>query len=88
MTGALVKWKDMTAAQKIEAIELRPQWKLDRFADFEFWIKEDGHVSRRGGHHALTEEAFQRELKDWGSYRQKPDEPHAFKSCTFHLSKE
>lgn len=78
----LVEWKDMTEVQRSEAIELRPRWESEVFPNFAFWIKPDGSVSRRFGHHSLTEEAFQRQIKKLGGYRQKPDEPHAFNSGT------
>jgi len=72
----------------MEAVKLRPRWPLNRFKDFEFWIKEDGHVSQRGGHHSLTEEAYQAFIKKFEGYEQKPDEPHAFKGETFHFAPE
>jgi hypothetical protein len=56
----LVIWKEMTDAQRLEAIALRPKWHTSDFPNFAFWIRPDGHVSKRGGHHQLTEEAYQR----------------------------
>lgn len=58
----LVKWKDMTAAQRVEAVGLRPKWHTSDFPKFAFYIKADGHVSRRGGHHELTKEAYDAEM--------------------------
>lgn len=52
-----VPFNDLPLALKAEVAALRPKLKPDELPRFEFWIKPDGHVSRRGGHHQLTKEA-------------------------------
>ncbi len=84
----LVPWKSMTAAQRVEAIGLRPRWHLSDFPNFEFWIKADGHVSRRGGHHSISEAAHREFMKKFEGIRQHPDEPSAFRGETFHFAPE
>lgn len=59
VTMPYVEWKQMTPAQRQEAVKLRPNWHPLDFKNFAFWIKADTHVSRRGGHHELTEGAYQ-----------------------------
>jgi hypothetical protein len=47
----------MSEVQKAEAHGLRQKWDSKEFHRFRFWIKDDGHVSRRMGHHRLTQAA-------------------------------
>jgi hypothetical protein len=58
-----VRFDRMDASQQAEARALRPRLPAAEFANFEFWVKADGHLSRRGGHHQITEEAYQAILK-------------------------
>lgn len=86
-----VHWRDfekMTDAQKAEAIALRPKWSRNEFRRFNFWIKPDGHVSRRSGHHMLTREADDEltQLALGKSVRTKGDLSE-FITATFHTSK-
>lgn len=84
----LVLWKDMTPAQRVEAIKLRPKWHMSDFPNFEFWIKADGHVSRRGGHHRLTEEAYQRAKANMEAPpRSKGDLSNWKPGTTFHFDR-
>jgi hypothetical protein len=53
-----VPFARLTRLQRIEARELRPKWKHDEFIRFSFWICKDGHISKRLGHHELTEVAW------------------------------
>ena len=50
-----VNYADLTATQKREAILLRPKLAATDFPRFMFWVKPDGHISRKAGHHRLTE---------------------------------
>lgn len=79
-------WKDMTPAQRLEAIKLRPQWHMSDFPNFAFWIKADGHVSQRGGHHQLTEKAYQRAITNLNAApRSKGDLAEWKPGVTFHF---
>lgn len=57
--GRFVPFAQCTKAQRIEAIRLHPKWRPAEFNRMEFWIKPDGHVSRRAGHHTLTAAALE-----------------------------
>lgn len=84
----LVIWSEMTDAQRLEAIALRPKWHTADFPNFEFWIKSDGHVSRRGGHHRLTEEAYQRAKANFSASPRSNGDLAAWKpGTTFHFSR-
>lgn len=64
----------LSTEQQEEAFALRPSWKPTDFRLFEFWVKPDDHLSRRGGHHQLTEEGFKElNLKYFGDPRVKGD---------------
>lgn len=52
-----VPFTKLTAAQAKQAIRLRPKWNADDFNRMEFWVRSNGHVSKRAGHHQLTKEA-------------------------------
>lgn len=83
---AFVTWKAMSTAQRVEATRLRPNWRLDDFKDFAFWIKPDGHVSRRGGHHEMVEDAFQRIMERYTAEpRTKGDLGDWKPGVTFHF---
>lgn len=86
---SFVEWKRLTAAQKIEATQLRPRWHLTDFKDFAFWVKADGHLSRRGGHHEMTEGAYKRIVGRFSAPpRTKGDLAEWTGSPTFHLNRE
>lgn len=86
---AYVKWKDMTPAQRVEATKLRPHLHMSDFPRFAYWIKPDGHVSRRGGHHELTEEAYNAEI---AKYYGPPDDKGGLTKwkpgVIFHFSRD
>ncbi len=52
-----VDYEDLTASQKAEAdfLPWNDGWAARRW--FMFWVKPDGHVSRRNGHYTLNERA-------------------------------
>ena len=52
-----VPFSQLTAKQKMPARRLRPKWQDHDFTRMQFWVKPDGDLSRRTGHHTLTEEA-------------------------------
>ena len=52
---SFVNYTDLTITQKREAILLRPKWAATDFPRFMMWVKPDGHISRKAGHHRLTE---------------------------------
>lgn len=52
-----VDFGDLTPAQRAEALVMRPKWEREEFQRFAFWLKPDGHLSRRFGHHRLTNAA-------------------------------
>jgi hypothetical protein len=54
---AYVAFFRLTKPQRVQAIELRRGWRPSEFARTAFWVCADGHVSRRNGHHQLTDEA-------------------------------
>lgn len=60
---AYVRFDQMDALQQAEARALRPHWRAADLPNFEFWVKADGHLSRRGGHHQMTGQAYQAILK-------------------------
>jgi hypothetical protein len=86
------RWRDfelLTTAQQAEAISLRPKWSAEEFIRFKFWVKADGHVSRRAGHHQLTRTAGAAidAMLSGKSVRSKGDLA-GFKSAVFHLAPE
>ena len=85
----LVPYLKLTSAQRIEAVALRPKWHLRDFKNFAFWVKPDGHVSRRGGHHELLEGAYQSILARYAKpVRTKGDLSEWKPGVTFHFSKD
>lgn len=51
-------YAEMLEDEQAVARSLRSDWKLEEFPRFEFWVCKDGHISRKPGHHRLTETAF------------------------------
>jgi hypothetical protein len=51
-----VPFRLLSFAQAKEAIALRPKWNPLELRRFSFWVKADGHISKRNGHHTLTDE--------------------------------
>ena len=52
---SFIDFDKLTVAQQIEARAMRLKWPFpEEFLRFSFWIKPDGHLSRRAGHHQLT----------------------------------
>jgi hypothetical protein len=49
-----VNYVDLTPPQKSAAILARPKWSQETFARMMFWVRPNGHISRRAGHHQLT----------------------------------
>jgi hypothetical protein len=90
-TMGWVDWKALTAAQKTEAVRMRPTWKLSQFRDFEFWIRKDGHVSERrgGGSHQLSARACNDELRKYGDdVRTKGDLREWKPGVTYHFVRD
>lgn len=54
---AFVPFDNLSTGQKSEVIAVRLKWPLADLSRCEFWIKPDGHMSRKLGHHRLTKEA-------------------------------
>lgn len=54
--GVYVPFNELTTIQKEQAIGLRLKWPKAEFLRFQFWVKDDGQISRRAGHHTLTVE--------------------------------
>lgn len=53
-TSMFVDFVRLTTSQQSQARRLRPKWASDAFPRFAFWIRPNGMVSRRFGHHQLT----------------------------------
>jgi len=53
---SFVPFRLLTFEQANEAIALRPKWNPLELRRFKFWVKPNGHISRKKGHHTLTEE--------------------------------
>lgn len=53
-----IPYVHLTEGQQKEIQLLRPKWPAEEFPRFQFWVKPDGKMSRRAGHHSLTHEAF------------------------------
>jgi hypothetical protein len=86
---ALIPFAKLTTSQRIEAVALRPKWHLSEFKNFAFWVKVDGHIWRRGGHHQLLEGAYQSIMARYGrAPRSKGDLSDWKPGVTFHFSKE
>jgi len=51
---SFVDYLDLAPALQAEAHLLRPKWPLAELERFAFWLKPNGHLSRRAGHHRLT----------------------------------
>ena len=76
---------------EVQVLDARRGGKLAaRLSDFAFWVKADGHMSRKPGHHMLLEDAFLRisllcfddpDPSDKGGIRGN------FKTADFHLDK-
>lgn len=54
---AYVPYKRLTNEQAAAVRGLRPDWEPKQLVRFEFWVRKDGAVSRKKGHHQLTAEA-------------------------------
>ena len=83
-----VDWKQMTLTQKKEAIDLRPTFHPSDFGKFEFWIKPDGHVSKRrgGGSHRITDAEINLQIAKYkGEVRSKGDNRDWKPGVTFHF---
>ena len=53
---AFVPFRLLTFEQANEVIALWPNWNPFELRRFKFWVKPDGHISRKKGHHTLTDE--------------------------------
>ena len=85
---AYVEFKKLTPAQRVEAVKLRPRWHMADFKNFAFWVKADGHLSRRGGHHELLEGAYQAIIKRYEAPpRNKGDLAEWKPGVTFHFDR-
>lgn len=88
---AWVDWSKMTDKQRLEAIHMRPAWHLSDFRRFEFYVKKDGHVSRRrgGGSHQLSERGSKEILRGIAGedVRSKGDNREWKPGVTFHFDK-
>ena len=49
-----VPYKRLTSAQATAVRALHPDWEPKQLVRFEFWVKKDGTMSRKKGHHQLT----------------------------------
>jgi hypothetical protein len=84
-----VEWKRLTAAQKLEVVRLRPRWHMSDFKDFVFWVKPDGHLSRRGGHQQMTKDGYNRKMARYaGVPRSKGDLAEWKPGVIFHFNRE
>ena len=86
---AYVEWKKLMVAQRLEATKLRPKWHLSDFKNFAFWVKPDGHLSRRGGHHEMTKGAYDRIMARYAKLdRVKGDLADWKPGVTFHFDNQ
>lgn len=84
-----IAFNKLTTAQRLEAVKLRPKWHLTDFKNFAFWVRPNGHLSRRGGHHELLEGAYQSIMSRYGKpARSKGDLSDWKPGVTFHFSKD
>jgi hypothetical protein len=51
---SFVDFRELSPPLQAEAYLMRPKWPLDELERFAFWVKPDGHLSRRAGHHQLA----------------------------------
>jgi hypothetical protein len=87
--GRFVDFRDLTGLQRIEARSLRPKWKGADFLRMSFWVKPDGKISRRAGHHQLVDfEARKIEGRMKRAWDQTPEMSRKWKSATFHFAPE
>jgi hypothetical protein len=82
-----VEFENLTMAQQSEAMALRPKWPVEDFRRFEFWLKDDGHVSRRGGHHKMTRMAWAEECAKFTEPVRSKNDLADYVTATFHVSK-
>lgn len=89
MTGRWIDYADMRASQKAEARLLRPRWAPLEFYRMAFWIKPDGKISRRAGHHQLIDrEARKIEADAKEAWDRTPEMSRKWKSATFSMAPE
>jgi hypothetical protein len=89
MTGHWIAWIDMPPAQKSEARSLRPRWAPLEFERMSFWMKRDGELSRRAGHHELIDRE-QRKIIEAArkAWDRTPEMSRKWKSATFSFAPE
>lgn len=87
---AYIEFTELTTAQRLEAIHLRPAWHLSNFRKFQFWIKPDGHVSHRKGHHQIGAEgdAMIDAMLEGDDVRSKGDNREWKPGVTYHFIRD
>lgn len=89
MTSQYVDFRDLTPKQRMEARALRPNWPISEFLRVSFWVKADGHLSRRTGHHQITDvEGKKIEALAKDAWDRTPKMSKKWKSATFHFAPE
>ena len=61
-----VNFAYLSSDQQAEATFLRPKWSLSEFPRFKFWVRRDGHISKKPGHHKLTSAEISRMMRELG----------------------
>jgi hypothetical protein len=61
-----VNFAYLSADQQDEARLRRPKWHPSEFPRFKFWVRADGHVSEKPGHHQLTAAEIKRMMTELG----------------------
>jgi len=83
-----IDWKNLSPTQRLDAVKVRPQWHTDDFKSFSFWVRQDGCVSQRPGHHQLLESAYQAAMGHLkATPRSKGDLADWKPGTTFHFSR-
>ncbi len=58
-----VAYRDLTPAQRLAALRYNPRVHPEDAMRHQFWVRPDGGISRRPGHHELTAEAYAEEMR-------------------------
>ncbi len=85
---AFVPYKYLSSAQKTQIQSLRPHLTEDQLVRFQYWVKPDGTISRKSGHHTLTKESQSEIMNQINAPARSKGDLQDYKSCDFSMAPE